>query len=440
MANLATNVITQRYSRTRFGVRINAEIRPVKPALGSASEGNIMTLHMSELSHESASSMQESHIDTRFSTQARQRMFLNDVQSCIERVKNMKNLVDSIDESTDFPSPLCLSQQDSQAQHARDLAAQQGRVVTVTGTPHAVYAHGCIARINAQHNIPASQQLNQNDIHTLITAYLQTNTNCPLAAAAAAYVHAIAAEQSTIPYLEVLQVLPIKEMIKLARITFAMDPVDWTLYLVTDPRMTQRSEESVALQAIEGGVSVVQLRDKYADDSVIEAKAIRLRNALRQSGHANVPIFIDDHVECAARLGCNLHIGQKDMPFVEARKRMPAEWMVGLSCARPDLMHKAYRECKEADVPLPDVIGIGAAFATTTKAHDVPPLGIQGVNEVAKVAHSMGVQTLAIGGIHENTVFPIRDLDIDGVCTVSALMCAEDPAQVARTLKATIVR
>ena len=217
-----------------------------------------------------------------------------------------------------------------------------------------------------------------------------------------------------------------------------MGPVDWTLYLVTDPRMGNRPEEEVAVESVEGGVTVVQLRDKYSNDAEISAKAKKLRHALIDSGHGDVPVFIDDHVDCAAHLGFNLHVGQKDTPFVEARKAMPAEWMVGLSCARPDLMEKAYRECKENDVPLPDVFGIGAAFETQTKAHDVPPLGVEGVNEVAKVAHSMGVKTLAIGGIHENTVFPIRGLELDGVCTVSALMCAEDAGKVARELKSVI--
>lgn len=285
----------------------------------------------------------------------------------------------------------------------------------------------------------------------LIAAYVGANPQRPLAATVAAHVHAKAAgsyaEQLSIApgtfrtlWIDALSTLSVEKMLELTNIEFTIEPTDWTLYLVTDPRMSNRAEEDVAVDSVEGGVTVLQLRDKYCDDTTISSKAIKLRKALIKSRHANVPIFIDDSVNVASKLGFNLHIGQKDMPFVEARKQIPAEWMVGLSCARPDLMEKAYRECKEHDVPLPDVIGIGAAFATTTKEHDVPPLGIDGVNEVAKVAHKMGVKTLAIGGIHENTVFPIRNLEIDGVCTVSALMRAKNPKEVAKTLKDVITK
>ncbi|XQS95097.1 hydroxyethylthiazole kinase [Gardnerella sp. DNF00172] len=336
-------------------------------------------------------------------------------------------------------------------QAARELAKKYGSVVAISGEKDAIYGHGCLARVTGGHKAMTKVVGTGCALGAIVAAYVGANPERPLAATVAAHVHAAAAgtwaaRQTTAPgtfrtlWMDALSTLSVNDMFSLTNIEFTVEPVDWTLYLVTDPRMGNRPEEEVAVESVEGGVTVVQLRDKYSDDAEISAKAKKLRHALIDSGHGDVPVFIDDHVDCAAQLGFNLHVGQKDTPFVEARKAMPAEWMVGLSCARPDLMEKAYLECKENDVPLPDVIGIGAAFETHTKAHDVPPLGVEGVNEVAKVAHSMGVKTLAIGGIHENTVFPIRDLELDGVCTVSALMCAEDAGKVARELKSVITK
>lgn len=336
-------------------------------------------------------------------------------------------------------------------QSARMLSKYYGCTVAISGETDVIYSHGCVASIAGGSSIMSKVVGTGCSLGALVAAYIGTNPERPLAATVAAHAHAAAAgswaaQQTSDPgtfrslWIDGLSRLDATTITHLTKIEFSIEPVDWTLYLVTDPRMGNRSEESVAVESVDHGVSVVQLRDKYANDAEIAQKALRLRNALNRAHHGNVPIFIDDHVECASKLGFNLHIGQKDMPFTEARKRIPAEWLLGLSCARPDLMEKAYLECKQQNVPLPDVIGIGAAFATQTKEHDVPPLGIEGVNEVARVAHRYGVKTLAIGGIHENTVFPIRDLDIDGVCTVSALMCAEKPGEVAEYLKRVITQ
>lgn len=533
-------------------MRKNAEITPVKPDLGSASEGKIME----ELNESNANI--DTNIDTSFSVRARRRMFLNDVRSCIERVRAKKPLthcitnnivqeitanvllsagatpimvcdpdeaagiakiasgvlvnvgtfeeikgkairkaietceetqtpwvldpvgvgVDELNTRTKFVREivkrnptviranaseiLALVGQNSQMkgvdaqdpvnsalEAAKKLAKEYGSVISISGEKDAVYGHGCLVRITGGHKAMTKVVGTGCALGSLVAAYVGANPERPVAATVAAHVHAaaagtFAARQTTAPgtfktlWIDALQTLSVNNMFELTNIEFSIEPTDWTLYLVTDPRMGNRSEEQVAVESIDGGVTVVQLRDKYSNDTEISKKAIKLRKTLIKAKHGDIPIFIDDHVDTAAKLGFNLHIGQKDTPFVTARKSMPAEWMIGLSCARVDLMEKAYKECKENDTPLPDVIGIGAAFATNTKAHDVPPLGVEGVNEVAKVAHSMGVKTLAIGGIHENTVFPIKDLSIDGVCTVSALMCAEDPKKVASDLKSVI--
>ena len=95
--------------------------------------------------------------------------------------------------------------------------------------------------------------------------------------------------------------------------------IDWTLYLVTDPDLAGGRDNVVPIvqEAVRGGVTVVQLRDKEASDEQIERTARELLGVL-----GDVPLFINDRVEVAAKLGCHLHIGQDDMAFREAREKL----------------------------------------------------------------------------------------------------------------------
>ena len=104
--------------------------------------------------------------------------------------------------------------------------------------------------------------------------------------------------------------------------------IDWTLYLVTDPHLAGRRDNVVGIvqEAIRGGVTVVQLRDKEASDEQIESTARELLAVL-----GDVPLFINDRVEVAAKLGCHLHIGQDDMTFRVARDKLGDDQLIGLS-------------------------------------------------------------------------------------------------------------
>ena len=90
-----------------------------------------------------------------------------------------------------------------------------------------------------------------------------------------------------------------------------MSPVGWSLYLVTDPVLGGGPDRvvDIATRAVAGGATVVQLRDKHATDAEVEATAVALLDAV------DVPVFLNDRVEAARRLGCHLHIGQTDIPF-----------------------------------------------------------------------------------------------------------------------------
>lgn len=230
------------------------------------------------------------------------------------------------------------------------------------------------------------------------------------------------------------------EMLTLANIEFELDPVDWSLYFITDPKMSDRAEEDIAVDCVKGGASVVQLRDKYADSETFNNKAQSLRDKMLSNGCGDVPIFVDDRIDCAKSLGFNLHVGQTDTPYIEARKSIPAEWMVGLSIEKLEQLDYVYNECAKENVPLPDVIGIGPIWPTATKPDAAPALGVEGVEKIAKRAKELGISTLGIGGVNENTVFPIKSTSIDGLCVVSALMLAQNPCEEAHKLRDAITK
>ena len=171
---------------------------------------------------------------------------------------------------------------------------------------------------------------------------------------------------------------------------------DWTLYLVTDPDLAGGPDNvpHIVSQAISGGVSVVQLRDKRATRGEIRQYAQALREVT-----GNIPLFINDYVDIAAELGLHAHIGQSDTRYVEARKLLPDHLMLGLSIETHEQLTTVIADAQESGVRLPDVIGIGPVRATSTKPDHAAPLGVEGVAPIARTAACYGIATVAIGGV-----------------------------------------
>ncbi|AZA13520.1 thiamine phosphate synthase [Corynebacterium choanae] len=208
--------------------------------------------------------------------------------------------------------------------------------------------------------------------------------------------------------------------------------IDYSLYLVTDPDIAggaQRVADIVA-NAVQGGVTVVQLRDKHASDEEFLQRAKALVNS-----HPGVPVFVNDRFDVAKQLGVHLHIGQNDMPYVEARRLLPTQQAIGLSIETGEQLEQLVAKCAAARVPLPDVIGIGPVWATATKQDHAAPLGPAGVAAIAERARAIGVRSVAIGGVHAANAELLREVPVDGICVVSAIMGATDPQAAAHTLR-----
>ncbi len=199
-----------------------------------------------------------------------------------------------------------------------------------------------------------------------------------------------------------------------------MKSFDLSLYLVTDRSLSLgRSLESVVFDAAEGGVTMVQLREKDCSTLEFYQQAMLLKECLRPY---RIPLIINDRLDIA--LACDaegLHIGQSDIPYDIARKLLGKDKIIGLSV---ECLQDAV-DANELDV---DYIGISPVFGTPTKTDTAPALGLEGTREIVKISRHPAV---GIGGINQTNAADIIEAGADGISVVSAIMSASDPKQAA---------
>ncbi|KAI4669871.1 uncharacterized protein J4E79_000150 [Alternaria viburni] len=223
---------------------------------------------------------------------------------------------------------------------------------------------------------------------------------------------------------------------RLAKMT--RQEVDYSLYLVTDSTeaiLGNRDLVDVVEQALLGGVTIVQYRDKTSETSILVATAKKLHEKCKAH---NVPLLINDRVDVALAVGCEgVHIGQDDMNAHEARGILGEDKIIGVTVS-------SIQEARTAVEQGADYLGIGTMYATNTKKNTKDIIGITGTR---KILHYLDqgteaenkVKTVCIGGINaSNTQRIIYQLfaptpananpkTINGVAIVSAIIGTQDP-------------
>jgi len=204
-------------------------------------------------------------------------------------------------------------------------------------------------------------------------------------------------------------------------------PVDYTLYLVTDRGLSRgRRTAEIVRDAIKGGITCVQLREKNCSTREFIDEARALKTLLRDT---NIPLLINDRLDVALAVGADgVHLGQSDMPIADARRLLPPGAIVGISA-------ESLEEAVTAEKEGADYIGIGPVFATRTKTDTAPPMGPDGVK---KIRAAVGIPIVGIGGIGPDNVKEVIAAGADGVSVVSAIVSARDPEDAARALKKAI--
>ncbi|MBQ0090201.1 MAG: thiamine phosphate synthase [Prevotellaceae bacterium] len=195
------------------------------------------------------------------------------------------------------------------------------------------------------------------------------------------------------------------------------------LYLVTDRDVCQgRDLLEIISQAIEGGVTMVQLREKNCDTRQFIDIATKIKELLKPK---HIPLIINDRVDVALAVDADgVHIGQSDMPYDMARKLLGADKIIGLSVENME-------DVVEANKLNVDYIGVSPVFATPTKTDTAKPFGLEGLRKAVELSIH---PTVAIGGMNEKTVKDVMACGVDGVAVVSAIIGADNPKETAKKL------
>lgn len=202
-----------------------------------------------------------------------------------------------------------------------------------------------------------------------------------------------------------------------------IDKEQLKLYLVTDrPLCLGRDLEWVVSEAVKGGVSIVQLREKEASTREFVELATRLKNVLQPAG---VPLIINDRIDVALAADADgVHIGQSDMPYGIARRLLGPDKIIGLSVENPE-------EVEEANALDVDYIAVSPVYGTPTKTDTAPPFGLEGLRRAVQIARH---PVVAIGGMNERTAPDVFAAGADGIAVVSAICSAPDPRVAAERL------
>lgn len=206
---------------------------------------------------------------------------------------------------------------------------------------------------------------------------------------------------------------------------------DLSTYLVTDAALCgDRGVVETVRHAVDGGISVVQLRDKRASDASIVEQLIALSEVIAGRALLVVDDRVDAVLEARAR-GARVdgvHVGQSDLPVTEARRRLGPDALIGLTANTPAHLD-AVRALPDGTV---DYVGIGVIRPTTTKPDHPPALGVDGFRALAA---DSPVPAVAIGGIGLADVAALREAGAAGVAVVSAVCAADDARAAARDLR-----
>lgn len=201
------------------------------------------------------------------------------------------------------------------------------------------------------------------------------------------------------------------------------EDIDYSVYLVTD-RRNKTDEEflNIIEEAIKGGTTVVQLREKTASTKEFYELALKVKEI---TSRYDVPLLINDRIDIALAVDSEgVHIGQDDMPADIAREIIGEDMILGVSASTVE-------EAKKAEKDSADYIGSGAVFPTATK-DDADSVS---KDELKEIVDSIDIPVVAIGGITVENASTLKDSGIDGFSVVSAIMSADDPREASRKLK-----
>ena len=164
-------------------------------------------------------------------------------------------------------------------------------------------------------------------------------------------------------------------------------------------------------QALEGGVSFLQLREKNLSEQAFLEEAKEIQKLCREY---KVPFIINDNVDLALEIDADgVHVGQDDMEAGEVRKRLGEDKIIGVSA-------HSVEEALRAEKCGATYLGSGAVFGSGTKK---------------EICAAVQIPVVAIGGISRDNILQLKRTGIDGVAVISAIFAQKDIRAAAQELR-----
>jgi thiamine-phosphate pyrophosphorylase len=195
------------------------------------------------------------------------------------------------------------------------------------------------------------------------------------------------------------------------------------LYFVTDRALCgAKPIAEVVLQAIRGGASCVQLREKDVSTRFFVEEALRIKALMTPF---RIPLIINDRLDVALAAGADgIHVGQEDMPYQTARRLMGPGAIIGISV-------ETWEDVERAEALDCDYLGVSPVFATPTKTDTKEPWGLDGLARIRAFSRH---PLVGIGGLHAGNAEAAVLAGADSVAVVSAICAAPDPYQTSGEL------
>lgn len=200
---------------------------------------------------------------------------------------------------------------------------------------------------------------------------------------------------------------------------------DAKLYFLVTSSACRSGIERTVLDAIEGGVDIVQLREKSVEDRTLLSIARQLRHLTRKT---STLLIINDRPDIARLCEADgVHLGQEDLAIQDVRETLPPEMIIGASTHDPTQLSQAIRQGV-------DYVGVGPTFPSSTKAFD----SFAGLDYVRHAMHHSPVPAFAIGGINLQTIGEVLKAGGKRVAVSAVISQSDDPKSVAKHLKAAL--
>ena len=199
---------------------------------------------------------------------------------------------------------------------------------------------------------------------------------------------------------------------------------DLLLYAVTDRSwLGEQTLDEQVEEALKGGATFLQLREKELDEDAFLAEAIELQQLC---GKYHVPFVINDNVDIACQMNADgVHVGQHDMEAGDVRTQIGADKILGVSV-------QTVAQAILAQQRGADYLGVGAIFHTGSKA-DADAVSIE---TLKAICDAVSIPVVAIGGIGKENVLELAGSGICGIAVISAIFAAKDIRKAASELKA----